>query len=310
LNRNISTIKMYNNRFKVAKWVNQHQFDASDWRSVNPSIMNRIKNGLVKFRTKSPIITIAIPAWNEEKNLLNTLSSFAAMNVPYPTELLIINNNSSDGTEELLKEIGIRYINETKQGIAHARLAGLNAAKGKIHLCGDSDSLYPPNWIKSMTKDLMENNKIKCVYGNYSFLPSEGFKRPFLGFYELMAETMFEIRRISREYLNVRGANFAFRTAEGIAAKGFEMKITRTKDNDSKNYVVFGEDGRMGRKLGETGKLKLIHSYKARIWTSSRRLAKDGSFFGAFSKRIKHESLKLIEYVFGTFKPVQTTDTI
>jgi hypothetical protein len=130
--------------------------------------------------------------------------------------------------------------------------------------------------------------------------------------YELLAEGLFEFRRLKREFLNVRGANFGFRVAQGKVVKGFEMNVTRVYDNDEKSgtYVVFGEDGRMGRKLGELGKLKLVRSPRARIWTSSRRLLKDGSLSAAFVKRIKQESIRLLDYTFGARKVRHTTDNL
>jgi len=297
-------------RFIVPSWVRKHNFSNGDWKLASESELDKIKEGLSKFSEDTPVISVVIPVWNEEKSLLRTLSSFSAMELKYPTELIIVNNNSTDSTQALLDRLGVRSLLETKQGIAHARLAGLKASKGKYQLCGDGDSLYPPYWVETLVKPLMDNEKITCVYANYSFLPFGKAGRIQLGFYELLAEILFEYRRIRREFLNVRGANFGFRIEQGLAVKGFEMPVTRVFDNDesSANFVVFGEDGRMGRKLGEIGKLKLVRNNKARMWTSSRRLLKDGTLFNAFIKRIQNESGKLIEYAFGPKKLKHTTD--
>lgn len=297
-------------RFKVPVWVSQHNFADSDWKEMPGSTLDKIKKGLAKFNDDKPVVSVVIPVWNEEKNLLRTLSSFAAMELKYPTELIIVNNNSTDSTQQLLDRLGVRSILETRQGIAHARLAGLRASKGEYQLCGDGDSLYPPHWVQTLVQPLMDTESITCVYANYSFLPFGTAGRVQLGLYEILAEILFEYRRIRREFLNVRGANFGFRVHQGIAVKGFEMPVTRVFDNDesSKTFVVFGEDGRMGRKLGELGKLRLVRSGKARMWTSSRRLLKDGSLFKAFTRRIINETGKLYEYAFGSKKLKHTTD--
>lgn len=299
-------------RFRIAKWTSIHEMAPSylalnDWQEIA-----RLRNKLSRFLTSNPVVSIVIPVWNEEKNIVRTLSSFAEMNIPFPTELIIVDNNSTDRTAEILDMLGVKTIFEKRQGISYARLAGLRASRGIYQLCGDGDSLYPPDWIETMVAPLMKDPSITCVYGNYSFLPSFGISRTALGFYELCSEALFELRRWKREYLNVRGANFGFRIEQGLAVKGFEMSITRVYDNDehSKSYVVFGEDGRMGRKLGELGKLTLVRSYRARIWTSSRRLMKDGSLTHAFQKRIKKEWLRVFEYIFST-RPVSfTTDQL
>jgi glycosyltransferase involved in cell wall biosynthesis len=293
------------------QWVKEHSFDYANWKTISPEKLASIKNGIRRFNSKNPVVSIVIPVWNEEKNILRTLSSFSAMNLPVATELIIVNNNSTDETQAILDYFNVKSIIEKRQGIAHARLAGLKEAKGYYHLCGDGDSLYPPNWINTMVSGLQEPS-VTCVYANYSFIPVANTARVTLGLYELTAEALFEVRRLKREFLNVRGANFGFRKHQGLQVKGFELPVTRVFDNDEKNkaFVVFGEDGRMGRKLGEFGKLKLVRSPEARIWTSSRRLVKDGSLSKAFLKRMVKESGRLFEYFAGPNKVKNTTDTL
>jgi glycosyltransferase involved in cell wall biosynthesis len=298
-------------RFIQPNWVTEHNFEYSHWRDLPVEKWQQIKEGLSRFSSNNPIVSIVIPVWNEEKNILRTLSSFSKMHLHVPTELIFINNNSTDETQEILDLLNVRSFLERKQGIAHARLKGLMESSGYFHLCGDGDSLYPPNWIQEMINPLIKS-EITCVYANYSFIPINNGSRIGLGFYELLAELLFEIRRMKREFLNVRGANFGFRREQGLHVKGFEMPITRVFDNDEnkKGFVVFGEDGRMGRKLSELGKLRLIRSNEARIWTSSRRLLKDGSLINAFKKRIAKELGRLTEYLFGPVKVNQTTDSL
>ncbi len=299
-------------RLKVPDWVAHHEMMHTDWKFQNLEAIAFLRKRLSRFQCSNPVISIVIPVWNEEENLVRTLSSFAHMEIPFETELIIVNNNSTDSTAEILDSLGVSTVFEPRQGIAHARLAGLRASRGIYHLCGDGDSLYPPSWIQSMVEPLMRHDKITCVYGNYSFLPAGFTSRTSLALYELLAELLFETRRWKREFLNVRGANFGFRKEQGLAVKGFEMPVTRVFDNDesSQSFVVFGEDGRMGRKLGEIGKLKLVRTQNARIWTSSRRLLKDGSLRQAFLKRIKKESVRLLEYALGPAQVKNTTDQL
>lgn len=297
-------------RFTVYPWVTDHQFEYTHWRLVPTSKLEKIKEGLSRFRHPHPLVSIVIPVWNEEKNILRTLSSLSALELPWPTELIVVDNNSTDATAMILDTLGVPVVHERRQGIAFARLAGLRASRGVYQLCGDGDSLYPPTWIKAMIEPLINNISLTCVYGNYSFLPYASLTRNTLGLYEIVAETLFEMRRWRREFLNVRGANFAFRVAQGLEVKGFEMPITRVYGNEENScqYVVYGEDGRMGRKLSEIGELKLIRTDKARIWTSARRLAKDGSLAKAFIKRLKKESARVLEYAFGSKRLKHTTD--
>ncbi|MEM6845086.1 MAG: glycosyltransferase family 2 protein [Bacteroidota bacterium] len=299
-------------RFRTPDWLSQHTFTYEHWQEVPETELLRIKEGLKKFQVDNPLVTICIPVWNEEENLLRTLSSFSAMQVPYPTELLFVNNNSTDGTQAILDYMNVRTIHQPKQGIAHTRLMGLQNSRGKYSLCCDGDSIYPPHWINTMIQPLEANKNTTLVYGLYSYVPEEGQGRLNLGMYEIFAEMSMQIRRLKREFINVRGFNFGFRTQQGLEVDGFNMPLTRTFDSDPSkgNYVVYGEDGRMGRKMSEIGRIHLVADYRARVWTSPRRLMKDGSILNAFWRRLKSEGSNLYTYVLGSKKLKHTTDDL
>ena len=72
-----------------------------------------LKQKLVRFSSMNPLVSIVIPAWNEEEGILHTLISLAQTNTKYDVELLVINNNSTDGTASLLDFLGVKNILET-----------------------------------------------------------------------------------------------------------------------------------------------------------------------------------------------------
>lgn len=70
-------------------------------------------------------LVILIPAYNEVNNLVKILK--------YKYNYLIIDDNSNDGTEKLLKEKKINYIkNLNKMGYEKSLIKGLNYLKKKI----------------------------------------------------------------------------------------------------------------------------------------------------------------------------------
>src|SRR4051812_12488107 len=93
--------------------------------------IQELKQKLFRFQNSRPLISVVIPAWNEEESILHTIISLANTNTNYPVELLVIDNNSTDGTSALLNKLGIQTILEKKQGVGHARTCGLHYAKGK-----------------------------------------------------------------------------------------------------------------------------------------------------------------------------------
>lgn len=107
-----------------------------------------------KKPTNYPPITIAIPAYNEEKNIARTIKS--VLNLSYPKEklqILIINDGSTDNTKKIVKDLiknhsNARLINKTNQGKAAALNTALTVASGKLFGCVDSDSTVDKNALK------------------------------------------------------------------------------------------------------------------------------------------------------------------
>ena len=73
-------------------------------------------------------------------------------------EIIIVDNNSIDGTKRLVNEIKtsallkISYVFETKQGLSNARNTGIDHAQGEIVLFMDDDADAGKNWLESMVK--------------------------------------------------------------------------------------------------------------------------------------------------------------
>ncbi|NUN09282.1 MAG: glycosyltransferase family 2 protein [Ignavibacteriaceae bacterium] len=273
------------NRFSSPDWLQKHLDIPDTPFTISESRFEEIRNKMKKFTAEDPEVSVMIPCWNEEPNIVRTISTFSEQTTQRRTEIVFVNNNSTDRTAELLDKCGAVSIFVEKQGISFARQAGLERAKGKYHLCADADSFYPPDWIETMVKAL-EDDSVTCAYGRYSFIPPEGTSRFALGVHEIIAESLFTLRNRRRQYLNVGGANFGFRTADGKKVGGFNT--TRPK----------WSDGWMAMTLADIGKIQLVKSNSARVWTSARRLMADGSLGKAFVRRVKKEIGRLYEYVF------------
>ncbi|HEX7367380.1 MAG TPA: glycosyltransferase family A protein, partial [Pelobium sp.] len=250
----------------------------------------------------NPEVSVMIPAWNEANNIFRTLSSLAASNTKRNVEIVVINNNSTDKTQEVLDQLGVRSYFEAQQGITFARQLGLEKAKGKYHLCADSDTFYPPNWIDAMVAPLEKKDNVVGVYGRYAFLPENSYDRLFFWVYERFASIIIRLRKRNREHINFLGFNMGFITSVGLKNGGFKVKNVRKFDNaiGSEYYVDESEDGRMAVNLMKTGELKLVTSTKATVFTSSRRLIAEGGILKAFKYRLKLHSKRITEYLSGS----------
>lgn len=274
--------------FIVPEWVRRHNF-SYDPADPGDARVERIRNGLAKFQVKDPEISIVIPAYNEEQDILNTLSSLSEIETSYRTELIIANNNSKDRTQELLDKCGVKTVFVADQGISYARQGGLEQAKGKFIVNADSDSIYPKKWVDEMVKPLQLLG-VSCSYGTYSFIPSNGSSRMALGMYEIIAKSFFKFKKKNRECVNVMGFTFAFKREDGMKVGGFDHNLQR-------HITGRSEDGWMALQLQQCGKLYQVTSPEAKVWTSDRRLMMDGSLSKAFTKRAKKELTRLGIYV-------------
>jgi glycosyltransferase involved in cell wall biosynthesis len=195
----------------------------------------------------------------------------------------VVNNNSNDGTQEILDMTGVQSIMVKQQGVTYARQAGLELAKGQYILSGDADSIYPPDWGNEFVDFLEKNQDTACVYGNYSFIPTHRFGRLILGFHELAAELFFRKRRQSHPFINVVGFNCAFRRGQALETGGYDHDFFHANNNR-------GEDGYLAMNLaGKFGTIEHVPTTN-RVWTSDRRLLEDGSLVRAFFNRVKRHA--------------------
>ena len=226
----------------------------------------------------APLISIVIPAYNEEEHILRPLLSISRNKSKYRFEIIAVNNNSTDRTEELMRSTGVVCINETKKGVTAARTAGLNAAKGKYIINADGDSIYPEGWIDALITPLEDGEGIALAYGRFAFLPDAKTGRFSYFLYENIADILrFYKRKFKDEAMNVYGCSSAFRKAECLQVDGYE------------HPPGTGEDGYLALKLRNKGfgRLHYVDTPHSIVWTIDRHLQQDGGLWKALFMRIK-----------------------
>lgn len=225
-----------------------------------------------------PQVSIVMPAYNEEDNILQTLLSLSNNTTQWSVEIIVVNNNSKDNTEQLVQAAGIPCIRELVQGITVARNAGLAVAKGQYILNADADTIYPKDWIEQMVYPLAKNNSVAAVYGRFSFIPIGSTGRLTYFFYEYFADFMRWLNKTFRdEAMNSYGFNSGFRREQGLSVDGFN------------HPPGTNEDGWLALKLRNKGygKLFYVTNINALVWTTDRRIQIDGGLWKGILKRLK-----------------------
>jgi dolichol-phosphate mannosyltransferase len=97
-------------------------------------------------------ISLVIPAYKERENIEPLVTRLADTLANYKYEIVIIDDNSADGTEELVESLAARYpvrivVRRGKKGLASAVVDGFGCANGDIIVVMDADLQHPPEVV-------------------------------------------------------------------------------------------------------------------------------------------------------------------
>ena len=106
-------------------------------------------------------ITVIMPVKNDVKNVRTAINCVLNQTVK-PSEVIVIDGASSDGTVESIKNLPIKIIIEPRPGGSLARNIGIKKSKGNILFFTDSDCEIPKNCIK---EHLLALKKYDVVMG-------------------------------------------------------------------------------------------------------------------------------------------------
>lgn len=123
------------------------------------------KDNLSKWPLISPLISIVVPVYNGEKVLPTLIESLSKLDYPKDClEIILVNNNSSDRTAEILAATPFTVISEMQPGCGTARNAGIRQARGEFIACTDADCVVSPTWLKDLVSGFTDP-KIGAVAG-------------------------------------------------------------------------------------------------------------------------------------------------
>lgn len=235
----------------MANWYDKYKtIYGKSLGEIPDSLLDEIKRNLNHQESKSPLVSIVVIAYNEERRLTACLWSLSELRTKYPIEILGVNNNSKDRTEEVYQRLGLTYFNESKQSPGFARQCGLEHARGKYYFCIDADTLYPPLYVDLMMEKLQKSD-VSCVSSFWSFYPDKEHSIWGLYSYELIRDVFLYVQHFKRPELCVRGMVFAF-------------KVDYARQVKIRTDIRRGEDGSLALSLKQYGKIAFLYNRNAR----------------------------------------------
>lgn len=109
-------------------------------------------------RSGFELVAVVIPVLNAARTLGAQLEALSTQSYPGAWEVLVVDNGSSDGTDELAlswsdRLPGLRVVYALdKQSLSHARNVGSRAARGDFIAFCDGDDLVEPGWLEAIVE--------------------------------------------------------------------------------------------------------------------------------------------------------------
>lgn len=112
-------------------------------------------------------LSIIIPAFNEERLIEQCLESISTSLLKnykpgFSSEVIVVDNNSTDKTAELARQVGANVVFEPVNQIGRARNAGAAVATGDWLLFVDADSLLNPGLLADILKLVDDGKSVGC----------------------------------------------------------------------------------------------------------------------------------------------------
>src|SRR3954451_9807846 len=119
--------------------------------------------------THIPSITVVITTCAQPQSLLRCVDSILA-GQHQPMEIVAVENRpaGSPTQAQIEQRYGrdprIRYVEEPRRGLSHARNAGLRVARGEVTVFTDDDIVAGPGWLRAIGERFMDP-RVACVTG-------------------------------------------------------------------------------------------------------------------------------------------------
>jgi len=176
------------------------------------------------------LITVVVPAYNEEKYIVKTLESVKNLEHDnFDIEIVVINGSSTDNTEDLASKNGARVITVPKIGIGFSRQKGLQEARGEIVAFTDADSIVPKDWLIKHVELLKKSGAVGS-FGPYNVIETDG--KTLFSIYINKGYLLLRCLPVKLKLFFASGQNIVMWKNKAIDAGGFDKSLKVMEDVD------------------------------------------------------------------------------
>jgi glycosyltransferase involved in cell wall biosynthesis len=216
-------------------------------------------------KKKDPFISIIVPVFNGAKEISDCIESLLMQTYPIEKrEIIIVDNNSTDGTDQAIKKFPVKILYEREIQTSYAaRNRGLQNARGEIVVFTDSDCVAEPQWVENIVRHF-DDKEVGAVSGAVLSWPSSSIvgefsnEKNYLGYVE------------NRGLISTITANVAFRMSTINELRFFDETLFTGGDVDlgwriqliARARVIYDKNSRV------------IHKHRSTwsgLWRQSKR---------------------------------------
>lgn len=200
-------------------------------------------------------ISIVIPTYNEEKGIARTLQRLSGQTLPRKDyEIIIVDGHSRDRTREIASEYADQVILQKGKAVGGARNDGVEAARGRIVVHTDADTVPPEDWLERILSSFKPG--VVAVCGPDGPLESKAKYRILY-----MAINTFSYVAYKAGMVGTRGTNTAVLRETFLNVGGY-------------TDIPMCDDVELGLRLKKVG--KVVYDRRLKVLASARRFEKHG----------------------------------
>ena len=161
-----------------------------------------------------PSVTVIVPVRNGDQTIQPLLESLQKLDYDKnKVEVIIVDGNSTDKTQEIVKKYPVKLVVEKRPGLNVARNTGITSGNNEIITFTDSDCVVPPNWLIKIVENF-KDPKVGCVGGSAIALDHD-FVSQYADFSIVRLMPFFtkreELEQVKPFFRHPAGCNMAFR---------------------------------------------------------------------------------------------------
>jgi len=129
--------------------------------------------------TKSPVVSVIVPAYNAASTLEATLLSICAQTLN-DFEVIVVDDGSTDATPDITaafaqRDARIRIVSKPNSGVADARNVAIHQARAPLIAPIDADDIWHPTYLEKLSRALSDaGERAVFAYANFRIIDMNG----------------------------------------------------------------------------------------------------------------------------------------